>query len=292
VSGGWEWDPSLYEGSAPYYATGRLPYPEEIAIVLKDELALDGRGRLLDVGCGPGSLTLVLSGLFDEVVGIDADAGMIAEARRHTDRLRNGTARWIHGRAESLSAAEGAFRMVTLAQSFHWMERPRVAALLFSVLEPGGALVHVAATTHRGSTEGDDLPGPTPPRDRIDDLVRSYLGRVRRAGRGHLPAGTASDEDEVLAGAGFTGPRRHTVAGGQLLARTEDDVVASVFSLSSAAPHLFADQLEVFETALRALLREVSTGGEFWERTSDVVLSIWERPFAAPSVPGGETRLP
>lgn len=77
MSGGWEWDPSLYEGSAPYYTRGCLPYPEEIALVLHRELAFDGSGRLLDVGCGPGSLTLVLSGLFDEVAGIDADAGMI-----------------------------------------------------------------------------------------------------------------------------------------------------------------------------------------------------------------------
>jgi SAM-dependent methyltransferase len=68
-------------GQCALLRQGRLPYPEEIALVLHRELAFDGSGRLLDVGCGPGSLTLVLSGLFDEVVGIDADAGMIEEAR-------------------------------------------------------------------------------------------------------------------------------------------------------------------------------------------------------------------
>jgi len=49
------WDPRLYEGSAPYFARGRLPYPPEMAAALRDELALDGTGRLVDLGCGPGS---------------------------------------------------------------------------------------------------------------------------------------------------------------------------------------------------------------------------------------------
>jgi SAM-dependent methyltransferase len=278
VNARWAWDPSLYEGSAPFYASGRLPYPDAIALVLRRELGLDGTGRLLDAGCGPGSLTLVLAGLFDEVVGMDADAGMIEEARRRAEQLGCGNAHWVHGRAESLSAADGVFRVVTLAQSFHWMERSRVPALLLARLAPGGAVVHLGATTDRGSTGGNDLPGAAPPRDRIEELVKSYLGPVRRAGRGYLPVGTASDEDEVLAGAGFVGPRRRNVGGGQLFARSEDQVVASVYSLSSASPHLFADRLERFESELRALLRAVSPTGEFWERSGDVSLSIWEKP--------------
>lgn len=61
---GWTWDPSLYAGSAAYYARGRVPYPPELATLLAAELGLDGSGRLLDVGCGPGSLTLLLAPLF------------------------------------------------------------------------------------------------------------------------------------------------------------------------------------------------------------------------------------
>jgi len=36
-------------------------YPVEVVEVLVEALALDGLGRLLDVGCGPGSLTLLLA---------------------------------------------------------------------------------------------------------------------------------------------------------------------------------------------------------------------------------------
>ena len=62
---GWQWNPSLYLGSAAYYVQGRVPYPQELADRLAAELMLDGSGRLLDIGCGPGSLTLLLAGLFE-----------------------------------------------------------------------------------------------------------------------------------------------------------------------------------------------------------------------------------
>ena len=66
---GWTWDPTLYAGSAQFYAHGRVAYPDSLADALTDELGLDGTGRLLDVGCGPGSLTLLLADRFAAVVG-------------------------------------------------------------------------------------------------------------------------------------------------------------------------------------------------------------------------------
>jgi SAM-dependent methyltransferase len=79
---GWQWDETLYRGSAPYYVRGRLPYAPGLADALRRILALDGQGRLLDVGCGPGIVTLPLAQLFTEVVGLDPDPGMLAEGAR------------------------------------------------------------------------------------------------------------------------------------------------------------------------------------------------------------------
>jgi hypothetical protein len=75
--------------------------------------------------------------------------------------------------------------------------------------------------------------------------------------------------------AGYHGPVRLSVDGGQIHQRTEDHIVASVFSLSSAAPHLFGDRLANFEQDLRALLRRTSPQGRFAERTREVELVIW-----------------
>ena len=64
AAGGWEswsWDESLFAGAAGYYQQGRLPYAPGLADVFARSLGLDGRGRLLDLGCGPGTVTLRLA---------------------------------------------------------------------------------------------------------------------------------------------------------------------------------------------------------------------------------------
>lgn len=270
------WDPRLYEGSAPYYARGRLPYPPEMAAALRDELALDGTGRLIDLGCGPGSVALLLAPLFAEVVGVDPDAGMIAEAETEATRRGVGNAHWVEMPAEALPDDLGSFRVATLAQSFHWMDRKKVASTVRGMLEPAGSWVHINATTHRGVDGADDLPLPPPPHAEIRDLIHEYLGPTRRAGTTTLTKGTPAGEDAVMLAAGFSGPRRVTVAG-QLHERSEEEVVASVFSLSWAAPHLFADRIGKFDAELRRLLQRASPAGRFAERAREIELVIWTK---------------
>ena len=82
VEPGLQWHPALYAGSARYYAIGRVGYPPALAKAVAEQLGLDGSGRLLDVGCGPGSLTLLLAPWFEQATGVDADRDMLAEASR------------------------------------------------------------------------------------------------------------------------------------------------------------------------------------------------------------------
>ena len=266
------WDETLFSGSAPYYSHGRMPYPPELATALRDALSLDGRGRLLDVGCGPGSMTLLLAPLFERAVGVDADAEMLAEATRRAESAGLENVDWVHLRAEEFPAGLGSFRVATFAQSFHWMQREHVAAAVREMLEPGGAWVHVNATTHRGA--GDDTGPLAPPHEAIDELVRAYLGPVRRAGRGTLPEGTPGGEEEIMVAAGFRGPTRLEVSG-RVLDRSEDEVVASVYSRSGSAPHLFGERLLEFEAELRRLLRRTAPDGRFSERTREIELVVW-----------------
>ncbi|WP_290063135.1 class I SAM-dependent methyltransferase [Amycolatopsis solani] len=259
----WEWDATLYAGSAAHYARGRLPYPAALGAAFAAELGLDGSGRLLDVGCGPGSLTSVLAPYFAEAVGLDADADMLREA------ARPGTAncRWVHRRAEELPAGLGEFRLVTFAQSFHWLDRPRVAAAVRGMLAPGGVLAHVHAATHGGAES-------SVPRAAIAELVRRYLGPVRRAGQGSLPGGTPGGEAEIYRAAGFAGPRRFEVPG-PAVTRGVDEVVDAVFSLSYSAPHLFGDRRTEFEAELRRLLWAASPDGTFSERFRELAVDVW-----------------
>lgn len=273
----WQWDPTLYAGAASHYARGRVGYPQALADLLATELGLDGSGRLLDVGCGPGSLTLLLAPLVAEAVGIDADSDMIAEAEGLAARAGVRNARWRVLRAEDLPAGLGLFRLVTFAQSFHWMDRARVAAAAHGMLEAGGTCVHVHATTHEGVDASDPLPHPQPPRAAIAELVRRYLGPGRRAGQGVLPTGsTAGGEDAIYRAAGFTGRRRLELPGA-VVERTADHVVAAVLSLSGSAPHLFGPRLAAFEADLRALLHDTSPAGVFSQHMREIALDLWSR---------------
>jgi SAM-dependent methyltransferase len=274
---GWTWDETLFAGAAAHYLRGRLPYPDALHDVFRASTRLDGSPRLIDVGCGPGVVALALADLFAEVVGVDPDAAMLAEAERLAAARGIAHAAWVKLRAEELPAGLGSFRYATFAQSFHWMDRERVARLVFDMLEPGGAFVHVN-TVVANAPPVPRMPYPPPPDAAIQRLATVYLGPVRRAGQGQLRHGTPGDEWGVLRRAGYLPPRVATVPGRRMLEAGVDDIVASVFSASGTAPHLFGDRLPAFEAELRGLLQAASDHGRFSRWLGDIQLDIYERP--------------
>jgi SAM-dependent methyltransferase len=269
----WEWDPTLFEGAAPYYDRGRLPYAPGLADAAASALGLDGSGRLLDVGCGPGTVALRLAHLFDDVVGLDPDSGMLAEAERLAAERRVTNARWVRARAEDLPAGLGKFRLVTFAASFHWMDRPKVASAVLSMLDAGGAVVHVDNRHHQGFAHAPGDP-PPPPTETIVSVRTRYLGPDRRAGQS-IRNTSPSGEEMVFRAAGFSGPEIVTVPEGRLVERTVDDLVAEELSSSGSAPHLFGDRLADYEADLRAALAAVSPSGLFSVRLPDNALMIY-----------------
>jgi SAM-dependent methyltransferase len=282
VSGGtwesWAWDDSLFAGAAPYYMQGRLPYAPSLAEVMQDTLDLDGDGRLLDVGCGPGVIALRLAHLFTEVVGLDPDAEMIAEAQRLAETQGVDNARWVRMRAEELPGGLGEFRVVSFAASFHWMDRPVVATAVRSMVSPAGAVVQIDAPAYRcddlANAASDGLPHPFPPDEAIVALRQRYLGRDTRAGRG-IRNTSPSGENEVFVAAGFAPAHEVTVPDGRVIERTIDDLVAARFSSSPSTPHLLGDRRADFESDLRDLLTHASASGLFSVRLPDNILRIW-----------------
>ncbi len=78
---GWE------EGCMSFYTLFCEHYDELFPAAAGDMRWLDarfaGRQTLLDIGCGTGNKTVLIAGDRKQVVGIDADAGMIELARKH-----------------------------------------------------------------------------------------------------------------------------------------------------------------------------------------------------------------
>ncbi|MEX5711462.1 class I SAM-dependent methyltransferase [Parafrankia sp. FMc6] len=140
--------------------------------------------------------------------GDDEDRGVgsekITHARGAAQHAGIDNVTWVRMRAEDLPGRLGAFRVVTFAQSFHWLDRPWTAAAVRRMLAPDGPCVFVHVTTHEG-VPGDDAPHFRRPREAIASLVRDYLGPLRR-GRRLLPQGTPSGEEDTLrAGPGSRG---------------------------------------------------------------------------------------
>jgi SAM-dependent methyltransferase len=269
-----------FRGAVPYYVRGRLPYAASLADTLALALALDGRGRLLDVGCGPGTVALRLAHLFYEVVGVDIDPNMLAEAARQADKQGVKRARWLNARAEELPRDLGPFRVATFGRSFHWMDHERLIPKIFDLLAPGGAFVVLLETGEGSPPPAAPLSYPAPPYAAIEALLQHYIARSERESGRERRGEMLRAVPPILARAGFTGPEHVRAEGNDPLVRSIDDVVAFCFSHSHSAPPLFRGREADFEAHLRRLLENASPQGLFSERSRDVVASVWRKPDA------------
>ena len=105
-------------------------------------VAPDG-ARVLEVGCGPGHLSIRLArqhGL--DVTGVDLDPAMIERARANADRRRDGDDRgpsFLVGDVASLAFPDGSFDLVVSTLSMHHWADPRAGlAEIGRVLRAGG----------------------------------------------------------------------------------------------------------------------------------------------------------
>ena len=183
-----------------------------------------------------------------------------------------GNVQWLQLRAEELPAGLGTYRVISFAQSFHWMDQLQVARTALSMLDDGGACVHVHATTHQGVDTDAVLPHPRPPRSAIDELIERYLGPISRR--------VSELRPRPIARKRFGGQPASTARSGSrfqatVVERTSDQIVAGIFSLSSSTPHLFGERREAFEFDLRRLLQDANPSGIFSEQMREIAADIW-----------------
>ena len=270
-------NPQAFRGAAPYYAIGRPPYSPALRDTLARVLGLDGTGRLLDVGCGPGILAVELAPLFSEVVGLDPEPGMLAEGRSRADQAGFGRQiHWVEAVAEDIPELQlEPCRVVTFGQSFHRVDRSPVTEAVYELLEPGGAIALVSHLVQdRPRPSGPDLPAI--PHDEVKALIAVYLGAERVPPDPPVPG--EERWEKLLERTRFGKPRIAYAPGRADYVRDIDSVVANYYSMSYATPPLFGDAREQYESDLRALLARHSPGGLFWDWPGDTEIVYARKP--------------
>jgi SAM-dependent methyltransferase len=119
-------------------------------VAIAGELAAE---RVLDVGCGTGSLAILLAGAGRTVVGVDPAAASLAVAR---SKDQNAGVTWIHGDAAAIPAVGADLAVMTgnVAQVFlteqDWAQ---VLRAIGAALRPRGFLVFETRRPERRAWE-------------------------------------------------------------------------------------------------------------------------------------------
>ena len=123
------WDAGLYDRSFGFVSA--------FATDMVELLAPEPGERIVDLGCGTGTLTAAIAARGADVIGIDGDAAMVERARALHPTL---TFEHADGRDFTI---EGHADAVFSNAALHWMKEapPQVIACVARALEPGGRFV-------------------------------------------------------------------------------------------------------------------------------------------------------
>ncbi len=258
----------LFRGTAWYYARYRPGYPPEFFDHVVARFGLDGTGRLLDLGCGTGQLTLPLAPHVAEAVGMDPEPEMLAEAAAAARAAGVGNVTWLEGGSgdlERLRPRLGSFQLVTMGASFHWMDREATLRQLEDLVVPGGGLVVTGSPSLWTRANGWQ--------QAVREVIQRWLGEQRRAGSGsyrHPP----ERHEAVIARSAFRRMEHYRL--NYRAVRDIDWIVGNLYSTSFASPAVLGERREGFERDLRATLEALNPNGRFEEEIALEAILAWK----------------
>ncbi|BAZ02533.1 putative methyltransferase [Tolypothrix tenuis PCC 7101] len=263
------YDPTLFEGAAESYAQYRTKYPSEVFAKLTEIFHINGQGRLLDLGCGPGLIAIPLSNQFQEVIAVDPDPDMIEEAKRQAQIAGRNNITWLEQGAELINSSLGEFKLVTIGRAFHWMQREIVLERIYELLSDDGGFVLL-------NTNENPWESSLPWKQAAIRIVKKWLGEERRTGQRGKGIRTPVDppHEVLIAQSAFARQEVYEVSFEK--SWTVSSYLGYLYTTAFALKIFFGDNVEPFEADLKQALLEVEPSGNFTEEITASLRVVWK----------------
>ena len=220
--------------------------------------------RLLDVGCGPGTLTVDLARLVApaDVVGVDVSASVVAEATRHAADAGVDNVSFRAGDFRDAGLEPGSFDVVHAHQVVQHVSDPvGVIAAMASLVRAGGVLA---------VRDSDYSAFVWSPADPLLDRWREVYLAVTRQNGADADAGR-----HLLAYANAAGLTDVTVTSSTWTFATPEDRGwwSSVWA-DRCVDSSFAEQAVEYGITTRAELESIAAGWRAWADNADAMFIV------------------
>jgi len=240
--------PTAFTGTAAYYARYRLPYPEQFLAELRARAGTTGHGALLDLACGPGRIAIPMAAYFDRVLAVDVEAEMIAVGEQEAGG-RGDNIEWRVERAEDLQLPAGSLELITVGEAFHRLDQRQVLRCALEWLQPGGSLATLGAEpVWRGPEQWKRV---------LVDVVNRWTAHSLGDDPNAVDWGGPVDE---MRGAGLCVQEHDSTIE---YTWSCDSIVGLMFSSSIASRRVLGENVDRFESQLRAALLDVEPSDRF-----------------------------
>ena len=241
-----------FDSTVPFYARYREPYHASFFREVAWREGLQGAERLIDIGCGPGSLAIGFAPYVKSCVGVDVETEMLAAAR--VEAARAGVhVELLQARIEDLPPDVGLFQAVTIGRALHWFDRDKAIAVLERIVDAAGWIAICGTRAHSAASQG----------------WTGKFHEIRRA--------WSSDPDEsryrINLDEWFRGSRFRKVEDIEVTESrqvTIPDLIGRALSLSTTSPEVLGDRRPAFEAALREALDPLLVDGVFDEQVTAI----------------------
>lgn len=242
-------EPDRFSDAVPYYLEYGFRYSDKLIRKIAAEAQLTAASRVLDLGCGPGFIANALAPYAGEIIGIDPNDKMLEAARNEASALGAKNVSYRVGSSLDLSIVDGQFQMVTMGQSFHWMDREATLNELNSIVAKNGvvALLHYEVPAAPENAWWDQFV-----RIRVQFSANDAFWKERRS-KEWVP------NVSILARSAFSDVMHLGIYGHRVW--TIEDVVGHLLSQSATTPRQLGGLKDEFEATLRRDLAPFTTEG-------------------------------